>query len=151
MDKSTQLQMATRIHFALLRQFGENIEITDLIKNQGVAREALWVCEASGDIELMDLARQFKACSKALAQAGTPPEQDAARAAEAAASQTPQPPHAHPIGRPVGRMPSKTKDASAKATPKLDLSNAPGLDPAPPPVVRSRMLPPSWFRRASTA
>ena len=151
MDKSTQLQMATRIHFALLRQFGENIEITDLIKNQGVAREALWVCEASGDIELMDLARQFKACCRAVAQAATHAEKDAAKSDDAAATHAPAHPHTHPIGRPVGRMPSKAKDASTKATPNLDLSNAPGLDPAPPPVVRSRMLPPAWFRRASTA
>lgn len=146
MDKSTHLQMATRIHFALLRQFGENIEISDLINNQGDAREALWVCEASDDVELVDLARQFRACSRALAQAGKNAEKEPAAA--------PATPHsaAHPIGRPVGRVPSKAKDAThAKGIPNLDLSNAPGLDPAPPPVVRTRMLPPSWFRRAAAA
>jgi hypothetical protein len=59
-DDSTRLRIATRIHFALLRHFGEHVEVGDLLKDEGVAREVLWVCEASDDREMVALARQFR-------------------------------------------------------------------------------------------
>jgi hypothetical protein len=57
---NNDLRLATRIHFALLRQYGANVEIGALIKGGGDAREALWVCEASGNTELAAMARELK-------------------------------------------------------------------------------------------
>jgi hypothetical protein len=59
-DLSTRLRLATRIHFALLRHFGEKVEIGALMKAEGDVREAIWVCEASGDPELAAMARQLR-------------------------------------------------------------------------------------------
>ena len=70
MDTSLRLRTATRIHFALLRHYGEGIEVGTLLKNEADAREALWVCDASGDAELAGLARQFRGICKAEAPAG---------------------------------------------------------------------------------
>jgi hypothetical protein len=63
-DTSIRLRIATRIHFALLRHFGEDVEVGTLLKNEAEANEALWVCEASNDAELIALARQFRAASR---------------------------------------------------------------------------------------
>lgn len=71
MDDSTRLRIATRIHFALLRHFGEHVEVADLLKDEGVAREVLWVCEASDDREMAALARQFRHAAKTEARART--------------------------------------------------------------------------------
>jgi hypothetical protein len=68
-DSSIRLRIATRIHFALLRHFGEDVEVGRLLKNEADAKEALWVCEASGDAELIALARQFRHASRAEAKA----------------------------------------------------------------------------------
>jgi len=56
---NTRLRIATRIHFALLRHLGEGIDVGTMLKNDAQAREVLWVCEASGDAELIALARQY--------------------------------------------------------------------------------------------
>lgn len=69
MDTSIRLRIATRIHFALLRHYGESVDVGLLLKNDASAREALWVCEASGDAEMTALARQFRHASKAEAKA----------------------------------------------------------------------------------
>ena len=69
MDTSLRLRTATRIHFALLRHYGEGIEVGTLLKNEADAQEALWVCDASGDAELVGLARQFRGICKAEGQA----------------------------------------------------------------------------------
>jgi hypothetical protein len=68
-DTSVRLRTATRIHFALLRHYGEGVEVGTLLKNEADAREALWVCEASGDAELVELARQFRRLNATEAQA----------------------------------------------------------------------------------
>ena len=60
MDTSTRLRIATRIHFALLRHYGAKVEIGALMKAEGDVREAIWVCEASGDAELATMARQLR-------------------------------------------------------------------------------------------
>ncbi len=60
MESSTRLRLATRIHFALLRHYGQKVEIGDLMKAEGEVREAIWVCEASGDAELATMARQLR-------------------------------------------------------------------------------------------
>jgi NAD-specific glutamate dehydrogenase len=74
-DTSIRLRIATRIHFALLRHYGEDVEVGTLLRNEADAREALWVCDASGDAELAALARQFRHAERAEAKA--PPAQRA--------------------------------------------------------------------------
>ena len=81
MDTSIRLRLATRIHFALLRHYGEDVEVGTLLKNEAEANEALWVCDASGDAELTALARQFRAASRDEGNARAKPKaapQDAA-------------------------------------------------------------------------
>ncbi|MEO6031775.1 MAG: hypothetical protein ABIP61_07720 [Burkholderiaceae bacterium] len=65
MDPTLRFRIATRIHFALLRHFGEDVQVDSLLKGEGEAREALWVCEASGDPELAGLARRLERRSRA--------------------------------------------------------------------------------------
>lgn len=60
MDPTSRLRIATRIHFALLRQFDEAVEVRALLDGAADGREALWVCEASGDAELAALARELR-------------------------------------------------------------------------------------------
>lgn len=69
MDDSIRLRLATRIHFALLRHYGEDVDVGALLKNEATAREALWVCDASGDAEMATLARQFRHASRGAGQA----------------------------------------------------------------------------------
>ncbi len=64
MDPTIRLRLATRIHFALLRQYDEDIAVSTLLRGDHDASEALWVCEASGQSELVTLARQFKAAPR---------------------------------------------------------------------------------------
>ncbi len=58
-DPTAHLRLATRIHFALLRHCGEPVGVSTLLKGGDEAREALWVCQASGNAELVALALQF--------------------------------------------------------------------------------------------
>jgi hypothetical protein len=74
LDTHTRLRLATRIHFALLRQFSENVAVNALLKGDADAREALWVCDASDDAELVSLARQFRAAAGAEANAAPVPK-----------------------------------------------------------------------------
>lgn len=73
MDSTQRLQIATRIHYALLRHLGEGIDVGVLLRSRAEAREVMWVCQASGDEELIALARQFEACAMPPAvRAGAP-------------------------------------------------------------------------------
>lgn len=121
MDDSTRLRIATRIHFALLRHFGAKVEVGELLQDEAAAREALWVCDASGDAELESLARQFREATRALARP---------RVASAAAS------------RP---MPwSRTSGFGVTTRPA-----APDL-PAPPAPHASWLHPSTWLKGRST-
>ena len=59
LDSNIRLRLASRIHFALRRNYGEDVEVSTLLRGLPEAREALWVCAASGDTELAALAQQF--------------------------------------------------------------------------------------------
>jgi hypothetical protein len=69
MDPTTRLRIATRIHFALLRHYGEDVAVSTLLRNGSSAREALWVCEASNHDELVQLAIRFKTATRQEARA----------------------------------------------------------------------------------
>ncbi len=79
-----RFRLATRVHFALLRKYGEDVDVGSLLKGSPEAREALWVCEASDDRELVELAAELKRLAKAAArpaktvQVANAPPQDAA-------------------------------------------------------------------------
>ncbi len=77
MDTSTRLRLATRIHFALLRHYGHKVEIGELMKAEGEVREAIWVCEASGDAELATMARQLREANDAPDAPGRVPQDTA--------------------------------------------------------------------------
>ncbi len=66
MDSHTRLSLAIRIHFALLRHYGEDVPVSTLIADGAEAREALWVCDASGHADLMQLAKTFRAMPNSL-------------------------------------------------------------------------------------
>jgi hypothetical protein len=54
-----QLRIAARIHFILKRDLGEGINVAAMLSDATEAREVLFVCQASGNPELVSLARQF--------------------------------------------------------------------------------------------
>jgi hypothetical protein len=74
MDPTVRLRLATRIHFALLRHYDENVSVSTLLKGEDDAMEALWVCEASGHDELVALAQQFNSAMSAERAAAAKPK-----------------------------------------------------------------------------
>lgn len=124
MDLSTRLRLATRIHFALLRHFGEKVEIGALMKAEGDVREAIWVCEASGDPELAAMARQLRQAN------------ELASTAPAATTQ------------PVGTVPQET--AWSRNTSGFGVSRPIELDVKPQPA-SNWLNPASWMRRSEPA
>ncbi len=65
-DRSTnrRLQLATRIHYALLRETGIAADVGRLLKQPLYARDVLLVCEACGDAhDLRRLATAFRAAA----------------------------------------------------------------------------------------
>jgi len=54
-----ELRIATRIHFGLKHMLGEGIDVETMLKQPQEAREILFVCQASGNPELMALAKEF--------------------------------------------------------------------------------------------
>ena len=122
-----RFRLATRIHFALLRHYGEDVDVGALVKGSPEAREALWVCEASNDRELVELAAQFKRLANTPAQPKTTtepadPPQDAAWA-------------------------RNTSGFGASMLPDLDLPRL-ATAPAPAPVPRALLKPSSWLRKS---
>jgi hypothetical protein len=67
-----RFRLATRIHFALLRRYGEDVDVASLLKGSPEAREALWVCEASDDGELVGFAAEFKRLARTAARPASP-------------------------------------------------------------------------------
>ncbi|HET7792745.1 MAG TPA: hypothetical protein VFL64_05105 [Rhizobacter sp.] len=80
MSTPVQLRIATRIHFILKRDLGEGINVAAMLSDANEAREVLFVCQASGNAELVSLARQFINAGKLAKPASTKSEapQDAA-------------------------------------------------------------------------
>jgi len=115
-----RFRLATRIHFALLRQYGEDVDVAALLKGSPEAREALWVCAASDDRELVALAAQFKHASKA-----------------------PRPP------KPVESADAPQDAAWASDTSGFGTTRPPELDtPRHAPAARALLKPSSWLRKS---
>ena len=65
MDRSTnrRLKMATRIHYALMRELGFGIDVGSLMKQPLYARDVLLVCDACSGHDLRRLATAFRGAS----------------------------------------------------------------------------------------
>ena len=136
-DSNTRLRIAARIHFALLRQYGEDVAVSTLLRGEGDAREALWVCEASGDVELIALARRFNA-----------PAGADARHADAPVS--PRRPVAEPVkARRQHGVPLDT--AWSQDSSGFDLSRPPEIADAPLSKPSAGWLNPARWLRGSAA
>ena len=59
MSSPAQLRIAARIHYALKGLLGEGIDVAAMLNDPAEAREVLYVCQASGNAELVALANQF--------------------------------------------------------------------------------------------
>jgi hypothetical protein len=55
----TRLQLATRIHLALLRLVGEGVDLTRMLRERTYAHEVLGVCRSLDDRDLLALADRF--------------------------------------------------------------------------------------------
>jgi hypothetical protein len=127
LDPTSRLRIATRIHFALLRHYAEDVAVSSLLAGGADAREALWVCEASGLDELVQLAKQFGAAPKTL------PKPAAARTVTVA---------------PRGAVPQEM--AWAQDTSGFGVTRAPDLAEAPQPAPKTGRWPnpARWLRGA---
>ncbi|MFN3298028.1 hypothetical protein [Caldimonas sp.] len=80
MDPRThRLQIATRIHFALLRELGSGIDVGLMLSRELYALDVLNVCRASENEELERLAEQFVHASLPRPLAVPPSTRPAAR------------------------------------------------------------------------
>jgi len=72
-DRSTnrRLQIATRIHYALLRETGIGIDVGRFLKQPLYARDVLLVCEACDGHDLRRLATAFRGASLPEATSGS--------------------------------------------------------------------------------
>jgi hypothetical protein len=132
LDPTSRLRLATRIHFALLRQFGTTVAVSDLLEARGEGREALWVCAASGDPELEALARDLARANERSAAKPVPVTVRAAVPAQRA-----------------GRVPQDTawsQDTSGFGSSRLA---EPGLQPTRRAAAPSWFAPMDWLRRSA--
>jgi hypothetical protein len=65
-----RLQLATRIHFALLRELGQGVDVGRFLKHPLYARDVLLVCDACTGHDLRRLATAFRGASMQGANAG---------------------------------------------------------------------------------
>jgi hypothetical protein len=68
MDPTFRLRTATRLHFLLLRRYGQDIDVNILLKATARKHDGLWLCRATGDAELIQLARQLGHANRAHAE-----------------------------------------------------------------------------------
>ncbi|MBI5256846.1 MAG: hypothetical protein HY855_10135 [Burkholderiales bacterium] len=54
------LQIATKIHFYLMRELGQGIDVEKMLKHPRYARDVLLVCDACTGTELAQLAVQYR-------------------------------------------------------------------------------------------
>ncbi|GIX23035.1 MULTISPECIES: hypothetical protein [Caldimonas] len=62
--QSRRLQIATRIHFTLLRELGSGIDVGLMLSRERYALDVLHVCRASENEELERLAEEFAQISR---------------------------------------------------------------------------------------
>jgi len=149
-NTSLSLRIATRIHFALLRRYGANVEVGTLLKGGADAREAMWVCEASGDAELVALARQLKDLQGSAAPAAAVGKAAAATSPKSTDTAADRP-ASKPASRQAGKHAAPQDAVWSRDTSGFGVSRPAEL--ALPPIAEagSRWLrPSSWGRRSAT-
>lgn len=94
MSTPAQLRIAARIHFVLKHDLGEGIDVAAMLNDPQEAREVLFVCQASGNAELVALGRQFVNAGKLAGPVGGKADslQDAAWARNSSGFGVSQPP-----------------------------------------------------------
>ncbi|MBS1176787.1 MAG: hypothetical protein H6R06_1199 [Proteobacteria bacterium] len=60
MDPQLRLQLANRIHLALMHELGQGIDVMQMLGNSLYARDVLLVCQAYPATELRRLGEQFR-------------------------------------------------------------------------------------------
>ena len=65
-----RLQLATRIHYALMRELGQGVEVGLLLKQPLYARDVLLVCDACSGNDLPRLAKAFRGAMQEAVDAG---------------------------------------------------------------------------------
>jgi hypothetical protein len=139
-DPTNRLRIATRIHFALLRHFDEDVAVSALLAGEADAREALWVCEASQSDELVALAAQFKAVNK-----------QEARSARQRTSSV-QPVSSITAPNPAGAAGATAQDlAWAQDSSGFGVSRLPSFMADPTPTITDWLKPSNWLRRTATS
>ena len=137
-DLNNRLRIATRIHFAQLRHLGEGVDVATMLKQKNQAREVLWVCEASGDPELVALGRQYQravALEESRVAAGHA-QQETPWAADTSGFGMSQPPEMNPVAAaPRRRIPAVTVSVSRNESGAADKRATAWLNPA------------NWLRR----
>jgi hypothetical protein len=58
------LQIATKIHFFLMRELGKGIDVEKMLQQPRYARDVLLVCDACAGTELAELASTFRQVKK---------------------------------------------------------------------------------------
>ena len=71
--QQARLQIATKIHFFLLRELDHGIDIEKMLNNERYARDVLLVCQACRGTELAQLAEQFQRAMPYIARPGAAP------------------------------------------------------------------------------
>ena len=134
MDLNTRLRIATRIHFALLRHLGEGVDVAVMLKHEAQAREVLWVCEASGDDELVALGRQYQRAvtlEQEARTAGGHAHQDTPWAGDTSGFGVSQPPEMPEMGVRPGRLvPTLTAAVTPGTAKRRDRTATRWLNPA---------------------
>ena len=90
MDPTYRLRTATRLHFLLLRRYGQDIEVSHLLKSRARDHDGLWLCRATGDDELIALSRLLAHANNLHAKEETRLREEALMSAAVAAGNAPQ-------------------------------------------------------------
>ncbi|MBL8320151.1 MAG: hypothetical protein JNJ42_17225 [Burkholderiaceae bacterium] len=61
--RPNRLQIATRLHFVLMRELGQGIDVGRMLKHEVYARDVLLVCDAFRGHELEQLSKAFRVAS----------------------------------------------------------------------------------------
>lgn len=65
-----RLQLATRIHYALMRELDQGIDVGRMLKHPLYARDVLLVCDACSGNDLQRLAKAFRGAMQEAIDAG---------------------------------------------------------------------------------
>jgi hypothetical protein len=68
MDPQLRLQLANRIHLALMRELGQGIDVKQMLGSALYSRDVLLVCQAYPGNELQRLGEQFRQATAELMQ-----------------------------------------------------------------------------------